>query len=100
METNNTDNNTMVHDTQTNQPHHEEQKAGSPTNKGKPSKKRKRKKHIGMTLLRLIIALFVIAVGVYLILYIVAYAAKYETIGAMLESMNIELSLMWQRIRN
>jgi len=29
---------------------------------------------------------------------LVARAAKYETIGAMLESMFVELRLMWQRI--
>ena len=50
------------------------------------------------TIIRTVIALVIIAVGVYLILYLVARAAKYETISAMLQSMFIELELMWQRV--
>jgi len=50
------------------------------------------------TVIRTVIALVIIAVGVYLILYLVARAAKYETISAMLHSMFIELELMWQRV--
>ena len=50
------------------------------------------------TVIRTVIALVIIAVGVYLILYLVARAAKYETISAMLQSMFIELELMWQRV--
>jgi len=100
VEVNNTDSEVAMQNAQVNQPHPEQQKVESPIQKGKPAKKRKRKRHIGITLLRLVIALIVIAVGIYLILYIVAYAARYESIGAMLEHMNIELSLMWQRIRN
>jgi len=100
VEDKNVDSEAVVQDTQANQTHLEQQKVENPVHKGKPAKKRKRKRHIGITLLRLVIALVVIAVGIYLILYIVAYAARYESIGAMLEHMNIELSLMWQRIRN
>ena len=50
------------------------------------------------TIIRTLIALIIIAVGVYLVLYLVARAAKYETISAMLQSMYIELQLMWQRV--
>ena len=50
------------------------------------------------TIIRTVIALVIIAIGVYLILYLVARAAKYETISAMLQSMFIELELMWQRV--
>ena len=65
------------------------------------SKRRKRHKRSPLwSLLKLIIALVVIAVGIFAILYIVAIAAKYDTIRAMLDSMMVELELMWQRIRN
>ena len=50
------------------------------------------------TVIRTVLAIIIIAVGTYLILYLVARAAKYETISAMLQSMFIELELMWQRI--
>jgi len=63
-------------------------------------RRNKRKRSPLMSLLRLVIALIIIAVGVFGILYIVALAAKYPTIGAMLDSMWVELELMWQRIRN
>ena len=61
--------------------------------------KKKAKPSVWWTILRIVIALVIIAAGVFLILYIIARAAKYETILAMLQSMYIELELMWQRIR-
>jgi len=66
----------------------------------KTGRKKKRKRHPLISLLRIVIALIIIAVGIYLILFIVAYAAKYDSISAMLESMRVELDLMWQRIKN
>jgi len=65
-----------------------------------PLVKRKRKRHPVKSLLRILLALVVIAGGIFLILFVVAYLAKYDSIPAMLESMRVELSLMWQRIRN
>jgi cobalamin biosynthesis Mg chelatase CobN len=65
---------------------------------GKRGKKKKRTPL--RSLLRLVVALVIIAVGIYGILLIVAIAAKYDSINAMLASMMVELELMWQRIRN
>jgi len=81
-------------------PFNEPQKSDSPDTKDKPGRKKKKKRHPLISLLRIVIALIIIAVGIYGILYIVAYAAKYDSIAAMLESMRVELDLMWQRIRN
>jgi len=67
--------------------------------KKEPKGKRKRKRHPIRSLLRILIALIIIAGGIYLILFLVAYFAKYESIPAMLASMRVELDLMWQRIR-
>jgi len=64
----------------------------------KESLTKKVKASFWWTVIRTLIALIIIAVGIYLILYLVARAAKYETISAMLQSMFIELELMWQRI--
>ena len=68
--------------------------------KEKPKGKKKQKRHPIRSLLRILIALIIIAGGIYLILFLVAYFAKYESIPAMLASMRVELDLMWQRIRN
>jgi len=57
-----------------------------------------KKQNIIMLIIKIVIAVIVIAVGTFLILYIVARAAKYESIGAMLQSMLIELEIMWQRV--
>jgi len=64
----------------------------------KKSLSKKFKESFWWTLIRIVIALIIIAVGTYLILYLVARAAKYDTIAAMLSSMLVELELMWQRI--
>jgi hypothetical protein len=68
--------------------------------KKEPLKKRKHKRHPVKSLLRILLALVIIAAGIYLILFVVAWLAKYDSIAAMLESMRVELDLMWQRIRN
>jgi len=62
------------------------------------SEVKKKKSSLLMLLIRTVIALAVIAVGIYIILYLVARAAKYDSIAAMLDSMFVELGLMWQRI--
>ena len=67
--------------------------------KKEPKGKKKQKRHPIRSLLRILIALIIIAGGIYLILFLVAYFAKYESIPAMLASMRVELDLMWQRIR-
>jgi len=51
-----------------------------------------------MLIIKIVAAILIISVGTFLILYIVARAAKFESIGAMLQSMFIELELMWQRV--
>jgi flagellar basal body-associated protein FliL len=75
-----------------------ESPAENTENKEPPKKKKKKKRGPLWTLLRILIALVLIAVGTALILYIVALAAKYESVAAMLRSMLVELELMWQRI--
>ena len=50
------------------------------------------------SILRLLICIVIIAIGVFVILYIIARAAKYDSISSMLQSMFIELELMWQRV--
>jgi len=50
------------------------------------------------SVIRFLICIIIIAVGVYVILYIIARAAKYDSISSMLQSMFIELELMWQRV--
>ena len=62
----------------------------------KPKKKNKEPGH--KTLLRVIISILIVAVGIYLILFLVARAAMYDSIGSMLQHMFVELSVMWQRI--
>jgi len=64
----------------------------------KPLAKRKKKRSFLVTLIRIVVSLVLIAIGIYLILFLVARAAKYDSIPAMLQSMFIELELMWQRI--
>ena len=63
----------------------------------KPKKKKKKRRPI-VTLLRIVLSLVLIAVGIFLILWLVARAAKYDSIPAMLQRMFVELELMWQRI--
>jgi len=50
------------------------------------------------SIIRFLICIVIIAVGVYVILYIIARGAKYDSISSMLQSMFIELELMWQRV--
>jgi len=71
----------------------EKQKSSDPFKKFK-----KKRSGFAVTLIRIIISLLLIAGGIYLILFLVARAAKYDSIQAMLQSMFIELELMWQRI--
>jgi len=52
-----------------------------------------------MTIIRIVVSVIIIVLGVYLILYLVMRAAKYDSIQAMLQRMFVELELMWQRIR-
>lgn len=61
-------------------------------------KKDKKREGVPKYLLRVIIALVILAVGIFLILFFVAKAARYDSIGAMLQHMGVELQLMWQRI--
>lgn len=64
-----------------------------------PKEKKKKKKEPGRKLaLRIIISVVVIALGIYLILYLVARAAMYDSIGSMLQHMFNELSIMVERI--
>ena len=90
----------QTQNTQTQEQRPEPQKTRDSASVESFTRKRRRKKHPGRAALRTIIALVVIAVGIYLILYFIAMAAKYDTIPAMLQSMGVELSLMWQRISN
>jgi len=64
---------------------------------GKAKKKKKKRRPVS-ALLRIVISLIIIAAGIYLILFLVARAAKYDSIPAMLQRMIVELELMWQRI--
>lgn len=64
-----------------------------------PPKKKRRGKESGLkTFLRILITLAVIALGIFLILFVVAKAGRFDSIGSMLRHMGVELSLMWQRI--
>ena len=63
-----------------------------------PKKKKKKKRSAVVTLIRIVVSLVIITVGIYLILFFVARAAKYDSIQAMVQSMLVELELMWQRI--
>jgi len=58
----------------------------------------KKQRNMFMLLIRIIVTILIIAAGTLLILYIVARAAKYESIGVMIQSMLIELELMRQRV--
>lgn len=66
---------------------------------GTGAKGRKKKKTLKF-IVRLIIILAVIALGTFLILWVVMRAGKYESIRQMLDQMFIDLDLMWKRIRN
>jgi len=59
---------------------------------------KKKKGSLLWSIIRILISIVVIAVGVFIILYLVARYAKYDSISSMLQSMWIELGLMWQRI--
>ena len=61
-------------------------------------KKSKRKRSLILTLVRIVVSVVIIAIGIYIILWLVARAAKYVSIEAMLQHMWVELQLMWQRI--
>ncbi|MDL2294723.1 hypothetical protein LJC60_08900 [Ruminococcaceae bacterium OttesenSCG-928-D13] len=61
-------------------------------------KKQKGKEGAGKTLIRVLITLLIIAVGIFLVLFLVAKAGRFDSIGSMLQHMFTELSLMWQRI--
>ena len=64
-----------------------------------PPKKRKKKKESGVKLLiRVLIVVAIIVLGSYLVLWLVAKASNYSSIGAMLQHMFGELDLMWKRI--
>ncbi len=60
----------------------------------------KKKGNGARLLIRILVVVAIIVVGVFLILWIVSRAAKYEIIGAMLDHMFGELDLMWKRINN
>jgi len=64
----------------------------------KDKKRDKKKKEGHKTLIRVIIAIVIIVVGIFLILFFVAKAAKYDSIGSMLEHMGTHMGLMWERI--
>lgn len=61
-------------------------------------KKRKGKDSGLKVLLRIVIALAVIAVGIFLILWIVASVGGYGSIGNLLQFLFGEISMAWQRI--
>lgn len=62
-------------------------------------KKKKTGKETGVkALIRILITLVIIALGIFLILFLVAKAGRFDSIGSMLQHMWVELSLMWQRI--
>ena len=63
-----------------------------------PKKSGKRKGGILWGILRVVIILVIIAVGVYVILWAVARAGKYDSIRTMLDQMYVDLELMWSRI--
>ncbi len=52
----------------------------------------------GKLILRIVISILVIALGIFIILWCVAKAALYESIGDMLRHMWVEWNLMWARI--
>ncbi|MDL2253850.1 hypothetical protein LJC49_07245 [Ruminococcaceae bacterium OttesenSCG-928-I18] len=60
--------------------------------------KKKNKEPVRKTVLRIVISLLVIALGIFLILFFVAKASLYDSIGSMLSHMFGELNLMWERI--
>lgn len=61
-------------------------------------KKKKGKEAAGKTLIRILITLLIIAVGIFLVLLLVAKAGRFDSIGSMLQHMFTEMSVMWQRI--
>lgn len=64
----------------------------------KRAKKARNRESWGKTLLRVLASLLVIVLGVWLVLYLVARAAAYPTVLAMLADMWAALQLAWQRI--
>lgn len=67
---------------------------------GADGKKKKKKTREGAhwTLVRILVAILILALGIFLILFFVAKASHFDSIGSMLQHMFIELGLMWQRI--
>lgn len=63
-----------------------------------PGKKKKKQRGALGTILRIVIAVVILVVGVFIILFIVAKASHFDSIGTMLQHMFTELGLMWQRI--
>jgi len=51
------------------------------------------------TLIRVLVSILIIAVGIFLVLWIVSIAAQYESISAMLQDMGNEVGLMIRRIQ-
>lgn len=69
------------------------------TTRKSPKKKKKRgKEPLYKTVLRVVISIVLLAIGVFIILLLVAKAARFDSIASMLQHMSVELSLMWQRI--
>ena len=64
----------------------------------KKKQRTKKKENAAKAIIRIIITIVIIILGIFLILWAVAKAAKYETIGNMLVHMWGELDLMWKRI--
>lgn len=57
-----------------------------------------RKEHTKFWLLRLIIGILIIVVGVWLVLWIIARASLYSSIGDMLQHMFQHMDIMWKRV--
>jgi len=60
--------------------------------------KNKKNRSLLLTIVRIVVSIIVIVIGVYLILWLVSRAAKYETISEMLGHMWEHLQIMWERI--
>jgi len=60
---------------------------------------KKDKEPFKKTLIRVIISILIIAVGIFLVLWIVSLAAQYDSISDMLRDMSNEVNLMIRRIQ-
>ena len=58
----------------------------------------KTKEPIYKTILRIAFTLAVVIIGIFLILYFVAKAARFDSLVVMLKHMLAELTLIWERI--